>query len=85
MGNVNKNIWVFIIIMAAGLVIGGFLGTLFEKLPYCSWLNYGKSFGFSQPVALDLDIIVFSFSFYLKITISGIIGLILAVIIYKKM
>lgn len=84
MGNVNKNIWVFIVVMAAGLVVGGFIGTIFENVPYCSWLNYGKSFGFSQPVVLDFDIIVFSFALSLKFTISGIIGLIIAIIVYKK-
>ena len=63
MGNVNKNIWVFILVMASGLVVGGFIGTAFEKVPYCSWLNYGKSFGFTQPVILDLDIIAFHFLF----------------------
>jgi len=84
MGNVNKNIWVFIVIMAAGLVIGGFIGTIFENIPYCSWLNYGKTFGLNQPVVLNLDIIVLSFSFSLKFSISGIIGMIIAVIVYKK-
>ena len=84
MGNVNKNIWVFILVMASGLVVGGFIGTAFEQVPYCSWLNYGKSFGFTQPVILDLDIIAFSFSLSLKFTISGIIGLIIAIIVYKK-
>ena len=84
MGSVNKNIWVFIIIMAAGLVIGGFIGTIFESIPYCSWLNYGKTFGLDQPVVLNLDIIVLSFSLSLKFSISGIIGMIIAIIVYKK-
>jgi len=81
---INKSIWVFILIMAAGLVLGGFVGTVFENVSYCSWLNYGKTFGFDQPVVLNLDIIVLSFSFSLKFTISGIIGMIAAVVIYKK-
>ncbi len=84
MGNANKNIWVLIIIMAAGLVIGGFIGTIFENVAYCSWLNYGKTFGLNQPVVLNLDIILISFSFSLKFSISGIIGMVIAVIVYKK-
>lgn len=84
MEKANKNIWLFIIIMAAGIVVGGFIGTIFENIPYCSWLNYGKTFGFDQPVVLDFDIIIFSFSFSLKFSISGIIGMIIAVIVYKK-
>ncbi len=85
MGTINKSIWIFIIVMAAGLVVGGFIGTIFENIPYCSWLNYGKIFGFDNPVVLNLDIITISFSFSLKFTISGIIGMIISIIIYKKL
>ncbi len=86
MGNLErKNLWVFILIMAAGLVVGGFIGTIFDNIPYCSWLNYGKTFGFDNPVILNLDIIVLSFSFSLKFTISGIIGMIIAIVVYKKL
>jgi len=86
MGNLDrKNIWVFALIMAAGLVVGGFIGAVFDDIPYCSWLNYGKTFGFDNPVILNLDIIVLSFSFSLKFTISGIIGMIIAIVIYKKL
>ncbi len=85
MGNLNKNVWIFVLVMAAGLVLGGFIGTIFENIPYCSWLNYGKTFGLDQPVVLNLDIIVLSFSFSLKFTISGIIGMIIAIFVYKKL
>ena len=85
MGNLNKNVWIFALVMAAGLVLGGFIGTIFENIPYCSWLNYGKTFGLDQPVVLNLDIIVLSFSFSLKFTISGIIGMIIAIFVYKKL
>lgn len=84
MGSINKNVWIFVLVMAAGLVLGGFIGTIFENIPYCSWLNYGKTFGFDKPVVLNLDIIVLSFSFSLKFTISGIIGMVIAIFIYKK-
>lgn len=84
MGNFNKNVWVFILVMAAGLVLGGFIGTVFENIPYCSWLNYGKTFGLEKPVVLNLDIIILSFSLSLKFTISGIIGMVIAIFVYKK-
>lgn len=80
----SKNTWILIPVILAGLVLGGFIGTLFDNVPYCSWLNYGKTFGLDSPIILNLDIIVISFAFSVRFSISGIIGLILAIFIYKK-
>ncbi len=44
-----------------------------------------KISGLSQPVALDLSIVNVTFGFMLKINIASIIGILLAILIYKKM
>ena len=41
----SKNVWVLIILMLAGIVIGGFIGTLTDNVSGLSWLNYGQAFG----------------------------------------
>jgi hypothetical protein len=48
-----------------------------------SWLNYGQTFGLTQPLVLDLGILVLTFALTIKITIAGIVGIILAIIIYR--
>ena len=63
----------------AGIVIGGFIGSL---LPV-EWLNYGQSFGLTSPVVLDLGIIAITFGLSIRITVSSIIGIVLAIIIYR--
>lgn len=80
----NKNVWVFIIVILAGLTVGGFLGSLCSDIPYLNWLNYGQTFGLEEPVKLDLGLIWLSIQLIVKFTISGILGMVLAILIYRK-
>ncbi len=80
----DKNIWIFIIFLLAGLVIGGLLGELASKVDFLWWLSYGQDFGLSQPLALDLNIVKVTFGLQLKINIASIIGMAIAIFIYRK-
>lgn len=48
-----------------------------------SWLGYGQSFGLEEPVVLNLGILVISFGLSIKITIASIIGVVIAILIYR--
>ena len=48
-----------------------------------SWLNYGQTFGLDEPVVLNLGILVITFGLSVRITIASIIGMVLAIIIYR--
>lgn len=80
-----KNTWVFIIVLLAGIVVGGFLGDMLSSFPYLSWLNYGNDFGLESPVVLNLGIIKIQFALLIHFTISGVLGMIMAIFIYKKL
>lgn len=80
----EKNIWILMIFILSGLVVGGLLGDLAGKVDFLWWLGYGESFGLTAPLELDLSIIKITFALSFKINISSIIGLILAIFIYKK-
>ncbi len=56
---------------------------LAEGVPALSWLGYGQSFGLQEPVVLNFGILVLTFGLSIKITIASIVGVILAVIIYR--
>ena len=79
----SKSPWVLLVLMLAGIVFGGFMGTLTQNSPALSWLNYGQSFGLDRPIVLNLGIMVITFGLSIKITIASILGLILAAIIYR--
>lgn len=84
MATKEKNIWILLIFILSGLVVGGLLGELASRVDWLWWLSYSQSFGLQTPITLDLSIMQITFALMFKISISSIIGLVLAVFIYKK-
>ena len=84
MATKEKNIWILLIFILSGLVVGGLLGELASRVDWLWWLSYSQSFGLNTPITLDLSIMQITFALMFKISISSIIGLILAVFTYKK-
>ena len=80
----DKGFWVLILVLLAGLTVGGFIGTLCKDIPYLGWLDYGQTFGLEEPMKLDLGLLWLSVQLVVKFTISGIIGMVLSVIVYRK-
>lgn len=78
-----KNYWTLLLLVLAGIVLGGFIGELTSNVSFLSWLNYGQSFGLSDPLVLNLGILVLTFGLKIKITIAGIIGILIAILIYR--
>ena len=75
----NKSGWTLLILVLAGIVLGGFIGSLFPS----SLLNFGQTFGLTNPLVLDLGIIVITFALTIKITTASILGIVLALLIYR--
>ncbi|MBQ7840238.1 MAG: DUF4321 domain-containing protein [Lachnospiraceae bacterium] len=75
----GKNGWTCLIFVMAGIVLGGFLGTLMPN----SLLNYGQTFGMTSPMVLDLGILTITFAFTIRITVASIIGIIIALFCYR--
>lgn len=71
--------WVFIVLVLIGFVIGRFIGTYFSG----SFLNYGQTFGLSNPIVLDLGFIILTFGLQIQITIASVIGVVIALIVYR--
>ena len=85
----KKNSIVLLILVLAGVVLGGFIGHLTRNIEWLSWLNYGQTFGLTgtngSALVLDLGVLVFQFGLQIKITIASIIGMVLAFFIYHKL
>lgn len=80
----EKNIWVLLIFLLSGLVVGGLIGTLASKVDALWWLAYGNDFGLTNPLELNLSVMKVTFGLTFKINIASILGMILAVFIYRK-
>jgi len=71
--------WVFIILVLIGFMLGRFIGTYFDG----TFLNYGASFGLTNPVELDLGFLIFTFGLKIQITIASVLGVIISLVVYK--
>jgi hypothetical protein len=74
----------FVLVLISGLVIGGLIGDTLGNISFLKWLNYGKQIGLNPPLNLDLSFFTLELGLTIKLNISGIIGMIIATIIYKK-
>lgn len=82
-GTGSKNAWALFLLILAGIVLGGFIGMLAEGISALSWLNFGQTFGLDSPIVLNLGLLVITFGLNIKITIASIVGVIIAIIIYR--
>lgn len=84
MATKEKNIWILLVFLLSGIVIGGLLGEIASRVNWLWWLSYGKDFGISSPIELDFSVIRITFGLMFKINISSIIGMAIAIFIYRK-
>lgn len=79
----GKNFWILLLLLLAGIVLGGFIGNMASGISWLSWLNFGESFGLNSPIVLDFGILVITFGLSIKITMASIIGVVIAIITYR--
>jgi len=78
----NKSFFVLLIVLLIGLVLGGVIGELFKD--YIKVLSYSETIGFS-PVTIDLAIVELTLGFVMRINLSGIIGIVIALLLFKEL
>ena len=79
----RKNFWILLIMLLACIVLGGFMGQLANGISWLSWLNFGQSFGLDSPLVINFGILVITLGLTIKITMASIIGIAIALIIYR--
>lgn len=77
----KKGNLVLVLVILAGSIFGKIVGGALSK--YAPILNYGENIGFS-PTTIDLNIISFTLGFRASMTVAGIIGIIIALFVYRK-
>lgn len=81
----SKNGWILTVMLLSGIVLGCCIGMLTSGVSGLGWLGYGQSFGLQSPIVLDLGLLVLTFGLTIHISIASIIGVVLAILIYRKM
>lgn len=80
----EKGRLISLLFVLAGLVIGGLIGNVASNVNWLSWLSYGEEFGLMEPILLDLNVLTLTLGLTIKINIASIMGVIIALIVYRK-
>lgn len=80
----DKNIWILLIFILSGIVLGGLIGEIAGEIDFLWWLRYGQNFGLTEPLVLDLKVLSLTFALQFKINVASIIGVAIAVFVYRK-
>ncbi len=84
MATKEKGTLVLIIFILCGIVLGGLIGQLTKDISWLSWLSYGKEFGLVDPITLDLGVVQLTIGLMFDINVSSIIGIAIAIFIYRR-
>ena len=60
------------------------LGEVAAKVDWLNWLSYGQTFGIDNPFVLNMNVLTLTFAFALHINIASIIGMAIAIFLYRK-
>jgi len=81
-----KKTLAFMFFLLAGILIGSAIAYFTRDINFLSWLSYSLVFGIptSSPIVIDLAIFKFALGLELNVSISHVIFVILAIVIYCK-
>ena len=74
-----------LVLMIAGIVVGSLLGNVLGQIDSLSWLTYGLNIGTPSPWQLNLGVMTLTFGISVNFTIASIIGVVIAILVYKKL
>jgi len=79
----SKNMGVLLFMLVAGVLIGSLLGSVLAR--FIPLLNYGPGPLGIRHFGIDLSIISFELSFLIDLNLAGLIGVMLAALMFKKL
>ncbi|OQB16046.1 MAG: hypothetical protein BWY15_00174 [Firmicutes bacterium ADurb.Bin193] len=82
----TKRVITLVLSMVFGAVAGNLIANLADGSQYFDWLAFGGGLGIStdNPFVLELGILSLKFGIMFNITVGGIIGMIIAIIVYRR-
>ncbi len=78
----TRNPWVLVLLLITGAIIGGFLGQYLSQ--FFPFLQNNFPIGIKDPFFLDIGVLSLVFGFVVNINVAGVLGLILAVLVFLK-
>lgn len=84
----RRGLGLLLLAIVVGLVVGSLLGELLGQFVSSPWtkevLTRGPMLGLAPPATLDLRLLSVTFGILFKVNVLGVIGIIVAVIIVRR-
>ena len=85
----RRGLGLLLLAIVVGLVVGSLLGELLAQFVSSPWakevLTRGPMLGIAPPATLDLRLLSVTFGILFKVNILGVLGIIVALIIVRRM
>ena len=73
--------WLNLFLVMVGVVVGSMAAEMTVGIPWLKWLSYGLEFGTESPVVLDLNLLRLTFGISIRITVSMILFIAVALLL----
>lgn len=78
----NRSTLILVVLLIVGVIIGGVIGDLLQhKVPF---LAKSYPIGIKQPIHLDLNVVELTFGIIIDFNVASLVGLILAILLFRK-
>lgn len=85
----HRGVGLIVLVIVVGLVVGSLLGELLAWMLPEGWvqdlLTRGPTIGLTSPATLDLRFLSLTFGFSLKVNVAGVLGVILAALVLRRL
>ncbi|MCR5540046.1 MAG: DUF4321 domain-containing protein [Ruminococcus sp.] len=78
-----KKTFAFLFFILSGIVLGGFLASVCTDVPYFYWMSWGRDLGVEN-FAVDFYVIRFNLGFMIHATLSQMVTITLALVLFSK-
>ncbi|MBS3872981.1 MAG: DUF4321 domain-containing protein [Firmicutes bacterium] len=83
-GKSRRSGWLLFLLLIVGVFLGGLLSTFgADYLPFLAWSS--PTYGIMPPFALDLGMLSLTFGLTLRLSVAGVLGLILGYLAYRAL
>jgi uncharacterized protein DUF4321 len=77
--------WVLVLVIIAGAVLGSVLADALGQFTYLAALGHTIALGVDPPLTLDLHIVSLTVGFTLRLSLAIVLGIVLAVYLFRAL
>ncbi len=83
-GKSKRSIWLLLFFLVIGVFLGSLIGSFAgDWWPFLNWSS--PVYGLTPPLTLDLDMLSLTFGLTMRLSVAGVIGLLIGYLAYRAL